>query len=130
MARMAFPLRAFHAFHHVTSNIPDILHRRLSARSPAPSVSTQDCFRSQFPLTVAYAITVHKSQGITVVRVTLNIKERDFAPGLSYVAVSRVKMFDGLMFEESFDLARFKSKPSKTVQWRLRDIERRQGQHL
>jgi hypothetical protein len=51
-----------------------------------------------------------------VVRATLNIKERDFAPGLSYVAVSWVKTLDGLMFEESFDLARFQNKPSKTVQ--------------
>jgi ATP-dependent DNA helicase PIF1 len=94
------------------------------------TLGTQDCYRSQFPLIVAYAITVHKSQGITVVRATLNIKERDFVPGLSYIAVSRVKTLDGLMFEESFDLARFQSKLSKTVQWRLRDVERRQGQHL
>jgi ATP-dependent DNA helicase PIF1 len=94
------------------------------------TMGTRDCYRSQFPLTVAYAITVHKSQGITVARATLNIREKDFAPGLSYVAVSRVKTLDGLMFEESFDLARFQGKPSKTVEWRLRDIERRRGQHL
>ena len=49
------------------------------------------CTRKQFPLTIAYAITVHKSQGMTVDRAVLDVSARDFQPGLSYVNVSRVK---------------------------------------
>ncbi|RFU33151.1 hypothetical protein B7463_g3183, partial [Scytalidium lignicola] len=86
--------------------------------------------RVQFPLTVAYAITIHKSQGITVEKVVLNLAEKDFAPGLSYVAVSRVKTLDGLMFEESFDYSRFKTKETNTQRWRLADIQRRKAQHV
>jgi ATP-dependent exoDNAse (exonuclease V) alpha subunit len=37
--------------------------------------------RIQFPLTVAYAITIHKSQGITVEKAVLNLVEKDFAQG-------------------------------------------------
>jgi len=86
--------------------------------------------RTQFPLTVAYAITVHKSQGITVEKAVLNLKEKDFAPGLSYVGVGRVKSLKGLMLEESFDLARFRNKESITERMRLADYERRRHQHL
>jgi len=38
-------------------------------------------------LTVAYAITVHKSQGMTVDKAMLNLTGKDFAPGLAYVGV-------------------------------------------
>ena len=88
------------------------------------------CRRTQFPLTVAYAITIHKSQGITVEKAVLNLVEKDFAPGLSYVAVSRVKSLNGLMFEESFDLSRFRTKEGHTERMRLADAERRRPQHL
>ena len=54
------------------------------------------CSRTQFPLTVAYAITVHKSQSITVDQVVTDLSDRDFQHGLSYVAISRVKTLQGL----------------------------------
>ena len=36
----------------------------------------------QFPLTVSYAITVHKSQSITVDKMVTDLSERDFQTGL------------------------------------------------
>jgi ATP-dependent exoDNAse (exonuclease V) alpha subunit len=42
----------------------------------------------QFPLTVAFAVTVHKAQGMTVDQAALNIAGKDFVVGLTYVAVS------------------------------------------
>jgi len=45
----------------------------------------------QFPLRLAYGITVHKSQGLTLSKAVLNLATKEHALGLSYVAVSRVK---------------------------------------
>jgi ATP-dependent DNA helicase PIF1 len=88
------------------------------------------CSRSQFPVTIAYAITVHKAQGITVEQAVLNITDRDFAPGLTYVAVSRVKSLHGLLFEESFDFERFRPTESATSRMRKEDIARRRHEHV
>ena len=65
--------------------------------------------RKQFPLRLAYAITVYKSQGLTLSRVVLNIDQKEHCLGLSYVAISRVKALDRLMFKSPFNFSRFTS---------------------
>jgi ATP-dependent exoDNAse (exonuclease V) alpha subunit len=53
--------------------------------------------RTQFLVTDAYAITVHKSQGLSVDMAVLNLgKKRDFIPSLTYVAISRVRSLCGI----------------------------------
>jgi len=54
------------------------------------------CSRTQFPLRLAYTITVHKNQGLTLFKAVLNLNQREHWLGLSYVAVSRVKTLDGV----------------------------------
>ena len=56
---------------------------------------------SQFPLRLAWAMTIHKAQGLTLDSAFLDIRAAR-EPGQAYVAVSRVRSLAGLNFKEWF----------------------------
>jgi ATP-dependent exoDNAse (exonuclease V) alpha subunit len=62
---------------------------------------------------MAWGITIHKSQGLTLEKVVVELRDKDFSAGLSFVAISRVKTLKGLAFRTRFDHARLK-KPKET----------------
>ena len=47
--------------------------------------------RQQIPLTLAWAITIHNSQGLTLLKAWIDIGKSEKTPGVSYVALSRNK---------------------------------------
>jgi len=60
----------------------------------------------QLPLKLAWGLTIHKSQGLTLEKATINIgtKERQ---GLTFTAISRVKSLNGLRIKPPFSYDRY-----------------------
>jgi ATP-dependent exoDNAse (exonuclease V) alpha subunit len=62
-----------------------------------------NCSRKQYPLTLAYAISIHRSHGVTLENAVVEIGLNEFTLGITYVGCSSVKKIDGLLLEPSFN---------------------------
>ncbi|EXX67605.1 Pif1p [Rhizophagus irregularis DAOM 197198w] len=69
------------------------IRRTWNGKSGAP------CSRLQIPVRLAWAITVHKSQGLTLQKATIDLGDKEFIAGLAFVAMSRVRAFKDLLFK-------------------------------
>lgn len=67
--------------------------------------------KTQFPLKLAWCLTIHKSQGLTLDCVETDIGEEIFEYGQAYVALSRVKQLEGLSLL-SFNPAKLRPHPA------------------
>ena len=61
------------------------------------SSSGGQCSRLQLPLKLAWAVTIHKSQGLTLDKVVIDVGKREFSTGLTFVACSRVRQLSDLL---------------------------------
>ena len=59
------------------------------------------------PLNMGYAISIHNSQGKSMDNLIVNIGPNEFANGLTYTALTRVRKFENLYFEPFFNFDRF-----------------------
>jgi ATP-dependent exoDNAse (exonuclease V) alpha subunit len=93
--------------------------------SPATKTISHDVVAefTQFPLRLAWAVTIHKAQGKTLDAAVIDLGQRAFAPGQTYVAFSRLTSLDGLYLKRPLspsdiivdqDVLRFMSSPRGT----------------
>ena len=86
--------------------------------------------RTMLPLILGYALSIHKLQGETLEKVILNIGEKEFQTGLTFVGASRVKTFEGLAFKPFPNYDRFTQiSKSETLQKRIKEEERLEVLH-
>jgi ATP-dependent exoDNAse (exonuclease V) alpha subunit len=66
---------------------------------------------TQFPLQLAWAMTIHKAQGLTLENVRVDLQGGAFCEGQTYVALSRAKSLDGLSLAHPLSIADIRVSP-------------------
>lgn len=74
----------------------DMFHFELDKKSQRPIPVSVGQF-VQFPVRLAWAITIHKSQGLTFNKAVIDLSHPTFAHGQLYVALSRLRTLAGLI---------------------------------
>ena len=80
--------------------------------------------RQQLPLRLAWALTIHKSQGLTLPKAWIDIGKSERTAGVSYVAISRVKTLASCVIEPMTYERLTSLKSSANLQYRLAEENR------
>ena len=84
------------------------------------------CCRTQFFLTLTFAITVHKCQDFTMFKMMLKFSRKNDTTDQSYVALSRVRSIDDVLFDSDFSYDRFSVNSSIDTMNKLNEIVKKQ----
>ena len=83
-------------YHSINQNAVPICQTQ--ATFPIQKKASFQSTRSQFPLTLAWAVTTHKCQGLTLPEIVIDMTpaKGKFKPGEAYVAFNRVRTLEKL----------------------------------
>jgi ATP-dependent DNA helicase PIF1 len=77
--------------------------------------------RTNYPIRLSYALTIHKSQGQTLKKIIVELGKKESTLGISFVALSRVKNYKDFLIQP-FPLDRLtKIKNSKLLNERVNE---------
>lgn len=80
--------------------------------------------RQQLPLKLAWAMTIHKSQGLTLPKAWIDIGKTEKKTGISYVAISRVRSLSSCIIEPMTFERLTSLKKSTNLKYRLEEESR------
>jgi len=75
-------------------NNQSLVHAVIAPKTSYFSINGANASRRQFPLQNCFALTVHKSQGLTLPHISLYLDKQFFAAGQAYTALSRAPSWD------------------------------------
>lgn len=82
--------------------------------------------KGSISLTLAWVVTIHKAQGMTLDWVTVDLGQREFSSGLTFMALLCAKLFEGLRVHP-FDLEHYKMiEKGKYIKARWEEFQRLQ----
>jgi ATP-dependent exoDNAse (exonuclease V) alpha subunit len=84
---------AIHAAFPTKSRMLEVAVRRITEYFLCDG---QQCSRTQYPLQTTFALTVHKTQGLTLPHISIALDHETFAPGQAYVALSRAPSWSAI----------------------------------
>ena len=82
--------------------------------------------RQQLPLTLAWALTIHKSQGMTLEKAWVDISKKECTLGITYVALSRARNLTSLVIEPMTYDRLSSIKKMQSLSYRLQEEKRLQ----
>ena len=79
----------------------------------------------RFPLVLAWSLTIHKVQGLTLNKIIITLGQEQMCCGIDYVAFSRVKSLNDIMImDENVSIERFQGKTYHGLQYRIQEEQR------
>ena len=89
---------AMHTSVHKSTNQNAVQTYQTQATFPIHKKASYEATRSQFSLALAWAVTIHKCQGLTLPEIVIDMTpaKGKFKPGEAYVAFSRVRTIEKL----------------------------------
>ena len=121
------PVAVIVKFHDYSGpSISDTLHSCVPVCPVAVSAQISEGVheRQQLPLRLAYALTIHKSQGLTLPKAWVDIGKSEKTPRISYVAISRVKTLASCVIEPMTFERLTSIKSSTNLKYRLNEEKR------